>query len=271
VVEKLIITVAPTGKKGTKQHHPRLPMTPAEIAEEVYWARQAGASIVHLHVRDSLGKDSHNPQIFKETIELIRQRCDIIIQISTSGNVEDSIEDRLAPLSLRPEMATLIAGTVNFQDEVFYSPKPYMELAAEKMREYGVKPELDVMEIGAVNNAQVLAEKGLISSPIHFNLLFGLPGSIPASVRNVLYMVESLPPRSTWSLSAVGKWELPLTTMAILLGGHVRVGFEDNLYYRKGVKAESNAQLVERTARIARELGREVAFPAEAREILGIM
>ncbi|NPV27092.1 MAG: 3-keto-5-aminohexanoate cleavage protein [Firmicutes bacterium] len=270
-MEKLIITVAPTGKKGTKQHHPRLPMTPAEIAEEVYQAWQAGASIVHLHVRDSQGKDTHDLEIFKETIELIRQRCDIIIQISTSGTVEDSIEDRLAPIALRPEMATLIAGTVNFQDEVFYSPKPYMELAAKKMREYGVKPELDVMEVGAINNAQALVEQGLISPPLHFNLLFGLPGSIPGSLKNVLYMVDNLPAGSTWSLSAVGRWELPLTTMAILLGGHVRVGFEDNLYYSKGIKAESNAQLVERVVRIARELEREAASPAEARKILGIV
>lgn len=269
-MEKLIITVAPTGKKATKKHHPRLPMTPAEIADEVGLACQAGASVVHLHVRDEQGHDSHAPEIFKEAIELIRQRCDIIIQISTSGGIRETMEERLAPLALQPEMATLIAGTVNFQDEVFYSPKPYMELAARKMREYGVQPELDAMELGAITNAQALVEQGILSTPLHFNLLFGLPGSIPASPKNVLTMVEALPAGSTWQLSAAGVWELPLATLAILLGGHVRVGFEDNLYYRRGAKADSNAQLVERIVRLSRELEREVATPTEARKILRI-
>lgn len=167
-------------------------------------------------------------------------------------------------------MATLSTGTCNFGEDVFMNTQEYMIKFAKKMKEKGVKPEIEVFEAGMIANAQYLVKKGLIDTPLHFDFVLGVPGAMPASARNLVYMAETIPAGSTWTVAGIGRHETPLAMMAIAMGGHVRVGFEDNIYYKKGELAKSNAQLVERIARMAAEAGREVATPDEARKILSI-
>jgi len=269
-MEKLIITVALTGAETTKNQNPNLPVTPKEIAKAAYEAEQAGASIIHLHVRDKNGKPTQSVEIFKETIALIRERCNAIIQVSTGGAIGMTPEERIAPVYLKTEMASLTTGSVNFGEGVFLNPPDYIEYFARVMMENNIKPEIEVFEAGMIKNAVKLVEKGLLSKPLHFDFVMGVPGGIPGEPKDLLYLIDSIPPGSTWSVAGIGRYELTLGVMAIILGGHVRVGFEDNIYYKKGVLAESNAQLVERIVRIAKEFDREVATPDEARSILGI-
>ncbi len=269
-MEKLIITAALTGAEVMREHNPNLPITPAEIAVAAEGCCRAGASIIHLHVR----KDDQSPtqagDVFAETISLIKARCDAIVQVSTGGAVGMSAEERLQPVYLKPEMATLSTGSVNFGDDVFLNPPAYLAEFARTMQEYGVKPEVEVFDVGMINNALQLVKKGLLSEPLHFDFVMGVPGGIPGTLKNLLHLSESIPPGSTWTVAGMGRFELPLATAAIVMGGHVRVGFEDNIYYTKGVLAESNAQLVERIVKVAEIHSRPVASPEEARFILGL-
>lgn len=269
-MEKLIITTALTGAEVTREQQPNLPLTPDEIAEAAYEAYKAGAALVHVHARDKEGKPTQDYEVYKEIKEKIEAKCPVIFQPSTGGAVWHTPEERLQPVELKPEMATLSCGTCNFGPDVFMNTQEYMEKFAKRMQELGVKPELEVFEKGMINNALRLVKKGLINTPLHFDFVMGVPGAITADLRDLLYLVESIPEGSTWTVAGVGRHELPLATAAIMLGGHVRVGFEDNIYYNKGELAKSNAQLVERIVRLAKELGREVATPDEAREILNL-
>ncbi len=269
-MEKLIITAALTGAEVTKEACPNLPVTPDEIAEAAYECWKAGASIVHVHARDAEGNPTQDYAVYKEIIEKTAAKCNIIVQPSTGGATYHTAEQRLQPVDLKPEMATLSCGTCNFGDEVFMNPEGYMEDFAKKMQENGVKPEFEIFERGMIENAKKLLKKGLVSAPMHFDFVLGVPGACPGEVEDLLYMVKQLPAGSTWTVAGVGRYQLPLSTYGILLGGNVRVGFEDNIYYTKGVKADSNAQMVARVARLANELGREVATPDEARVILGL-
>ncbi|OAT80670.1 3-keto-5-aminohexanoate cleavage protein [Desulfotomaculum copahuensis] len=269
-MEKLIITVAPVGAEVTRREQPYLPVTPEEIAKEAVAAREAGAAIIHLHVRDEAGKPTQDVNTFARVMELIKSQTDLIIQVSTGGAVGMTAEERLQPLALKPEMASLTGGTCNFGDEVFYNPPPLLEAFARRMLESGVKPEIEVFEAGMIQNALALVKKGLLKPPLHFDFVLGVPGAAPATPRQLLYLAESLPAGATWSVAGVGRHQLPLATLAIILGGHARVGFEDNIYYRKGELAQSNARLVARVVRLAGELGRPPAAPDEARRILGL-
>ena len=269
-MERLIITAALTGAETTRRDNPNLPLTPEEIALAARECREAGAAVVHLHVREKDGSPTQDAAVFRHTIELIKSECDLIIQVSTGGAVGMSPATRLQPVFLKPEMATLSTGTVNFGDDVFFNSPEYIEEFARAMLEQGVKPEIEVFEVGMIENALRLLKKGLLKEPVHFDFVMGVPGAIPATIKNLLHLVESIPAGSTWMVAGMGRMELPLGTVATLLGGHVRVGFEDNVYFSKGVLAENNAQLVERAARVARMHGREVAAPDEARKILGI-
>lgn len=270
-MQKLIITAAVQGAEVTKQQNPNLPVTPEELAQSSYEAYQAGAAIIHLHVRDENGNPTQDKAVFAEAMRLIREKCpDVIIQPSTGGAVGMSWEERAQPLELCPEMATLTAGTVNFGGDVFYNPPAYIERFAVRMKELGIKPEIEVFEVGMINNALQLVKRGLLQQPLHFDFVMGVPGAIPGTIKNLLHLVESIPAGSTWTVAGIGRHELPLAAAAIVLGGHVRVGFEDNIYYRKGQLAQSNAELVARVVRLARELERPVATPDEAREILGL-
>ncbi|ABW20128.1 3-keto-5-aminohexanoate cleavage enzyme [Alkaliphilus oremlandii] len=269
-MDKLIITAALTGAEVTRENQPNLPLTPDEIAEAAYQCYLAGASIVHVHARDAEGNPTQSYDVYKEIKEKIEAKCNIIFQPSTGGAVWHGPEERLQPVDLKPEMATLSAGTCNFGPDVFMNTEEYIEKFATKMKEMGVKPEIEVFERGMIENAKKLVKQGLVETPLHFDFVLGVPGACPATPEDLLYMVRNIPEGSTWTVAGIGRHELPLATMGIILGGHVRVGFEDNVYYGKGQLAQSNAELVERVVRIAKELGREVATPDEARRILNI-
>lgn len=268
-MDKLIITVAVCGAEVTRKDTPYIPITPEEIAQQTYEAYLVGASIVHLHVRDENGNPTQDPEIFKRTVRLIREKCpDIIVQVSTGGAVWMTPEERLQSLEADPDMATLTTGTVNFGNDVFYNSMPMIEKFASVMKEKGIMPEFECFDLGHINNAMVLVKKGLVQGHLHFDFVMGVPGGIAANARNLVTMVDSLPPGATWSVAGIGRHEFPVAAMAIVMGGHVRVGLEDNIYIEKGVLAKSNAELVEKVVRLAKELGRPIATAKEAREIL---
>jgi 3-keto-5-aminohexanoate cleavage enzyme len=275
-MDKLIITCAPVGAEVTKADNPAVPYSPYEIAESAIAAVEAGASIVHLHAREEDGTPSQRPVRFGEIFGRIRAAGNPIIQISTGGAVTASIEERLAPLDdpqVLPylEMASFTCGTVNFGNDVFMNSPEFLLKLARKLKTHGIKPEIEVFDTGMIATAMRLIKARELSHPLHFDFVMGVPGGMPAGFRQLQFLVDSLPSMCTWSVAGVGPHQLPLATMAILMGGHVRVGLEDNLYYRKGELAESNAQLVSRIVRLADELGRPVATPNEAREILGLL
>jgi len=269
-MEKLIITAALTGAEVTREQQPALPISPQEIAQAAYDCYLAGASIVHVHARDQKGNPTQSIYVYKEIKEKIESRCNIIFQPSTGGAVYHTFEQRRQPLELNPEMATLSAGTTNFGKDIFLNTEEYIEKFAYEMKQRKIKPEIEVFERGHINNALKIEKKGLIDRPIHFDFVMGVPGAIPGEIDDLIYLVSHTPPNSTWTVAGIGKYELSLAVHAILMGGHVRVGFEDNIYFKKGELAKSNAQLVERIAKISIELGREVARPEEARKILKI-
>jgi len=274
--DPVIITCAITGAETTREKQPNLPVTPKEQGVAAEEAVKAGASIIHLHVREDDGKPSQRPERFKEAIDAIRARVpEVIIQISTGGAVGESIDNRARPLALKPEMASLNLGTMNFGDDVFFNhPKDIVGLAS-RMHQNGVMPELEIYEAGMLESAFRLAKQGIIREPLHFQFVLGVPGGMSGEPRNLLHLVTLMDSMSGgkkwhWGVAGVGRYQLPLAVQAMTMGGHVRVGFEDNIFYHKGVVAQSNAQVVARISRIAGELGREVATPQVARRLLGI-
>ncbi|EGD50895.1 protein of unknown function DUF849 [Thermoanaerobacter ethanolicus JW 200] len=271
-MEKLIITAAICGAEVTKKHNPNVPYTVEEIAREAESAYNAGASIIHLHVRYDDGTPTQDKERFRECIEAIKARCpDVIIQPSTGGAVGMTSEERLQPIYLQPEMASLDCGTLNFGgDEIFVNTENMIIEFTLKMNELSIKPELEVFDKGMIDTAIRLHKKGYIKAPMHFNFVMGVNGGISGEMRDFLFLKESIPEGSTFTATGIGRYEFPVATMAILTGGHVRVGFEDNVYISKGVLAKSNGELVEKVVRIARELGKEIATPDEARKILGL-
>jgi len=271
-MEKLIITAAISGAEVTKNQNPNVPYTVEEIAREAESAYKAGASIIHLHVREDDGTPTQSKDRFKECIEAIKIRCpDVIIQPSTGGAVGMSNEERLQPIELNPEMATLDCGTCNFGgDEVFVNTENTIIEFAQKMKKREIKPECEVFDKGMIDTAIRQNKKGNILSPMHFNIVMGVNGGISASPRDLTFMVDSLPQGSTFTVSGMGRYQMSMAAVSIIMGGHVRVGFEDNLYLEKGVLAKSNGELVQKVVRIVKELGRSIATPNEAREILNI-
>jgi 3-keto-5-aminohexanoate cleavage enzyme len=266
--DKCMITVAVNGAEVTKEQQPALPISAEDIAGSVHDAYEAGAAIAHIHARKEDGSPTQDGARYREIIEQIRKRCDIIVQVSTGGAVGMSIEERMQPLFVGPEMATLTTGTVNFGDGVFMNSATHMRRLARIMQEQGVGPEFEIFEAGMIKNALQLVREGLVSGHLHFDFVLGVPGAMPASIEHLVFLRQQIPQEATWTVAGIGRHQLPLAVHALLMGGHVRVGFEDNIYYHKGILADSNAQLVERIKRIAREVGRDVATAAEAREIL---
>ncbi len=271
-MEKLIITACICGAEVTKEQNPAVPYTVEEIAREAKAAYDAGAALIHLHVREDDGTPTQSKERFDACIKAIKEVCpDVIVQVSTGGAVGMTNEERLQPLELNPEMATLDCGTCNFGgDEIFVNTENMIIDFVNKMNEKNVKPEIEVFDKGMVDMAIRLNKKGYIKSPMHFDFVMGVNGGISAEARDLVFMVGSIPPGSTWTVAGVGRNQFPMAAMGILMGGHVRVGFEDNVYLEKGVPAKSNGELVAKAARLAKELGREIATPAEAREILGL-
>jgi 3-keto-5-aminohexanoate cleavage enzyme len=208
--------------------------------------------------------------VYREIIAAVRERCDVIIQVSTGGAVGMTALERLDPVSLRPEMATLSMGSVNFGDDVFMNHPADMKFFAKAIQEHGVKPELEIFDAGMIATASRWIRQGLLPANAHFDFVLGVPGAMPGTPEALMYLKSQLPQDATWTVAGIGPAQLQLGTMAIVLGGHVRVGFEDNVYFRKGELATSNAQLVQRIADISRLLERPVATPYEARTLLAL-
>jgi 3-keto-5-aminohexanoate cleavage enzyme len=268
-MDKLIITVAGVGAETTKEAQPNLPVTAREVGEDAARCAEAGAGMYHLHVRDAGGNPTQSREVFAAAIEEIRKRTDIIIQTSTGGAMGMSADERLQPLALKPEMASLTTGTANFGDDVFFNDTALMTEFYTRMQAAGVRPEFEIFEAGQIDNALKLVTKLGPAGPLmHWDFVLGVPGSMSGEPRNLVFMADRIPDGSTWTCTGVGRWHMPVAMTALALGGNVRLGFEDNVFLHKGVLAESNAQLVGRVARIAREWGRETATPDEARRIL---
>ena len=275
---KRIITVATTGAWPQKSNNPNLPTQPEEIAEEVYGCWKEGAAIAHIHIRDEKDHDSMLVDIFKKVIDTLKGRhpdCDIILNLTAAGGIQNSEEDRLAPfITLKPEMASFDCGTMNWMHmDVFNSNPTFLMKMGAAMQENGVKPEVEVFDIGMIHEAVWYCKNGYLKAPVHFQFCMGCAGGIPATAENVILMrnvLREVMPDSTWSAFGVGKGAMEVMYTAIASGGNIRVGMEDNLVYKKGELAQSNMQLIARARRVVEEFGCEAATPDEARKILGL-
>jgi len=268
-MDPLIVTVAPVGAELTLEQTPHLAVTPKQLGDVSGACRAAGASIIHVHCRNDDGTNTHDVGRFKQAYEAIRSKSDLIVQFSTGGAIGMTPHERASVLQLRPEMATLTCGTVNFGDDVFENSFPIMRSILEKMHEFGVRPELEIFDKGHLTNARRLEREGLLQFPQHVDFVLGVPGGLDATVQNLCDLVDYLPAGCTWSVAGIGRQQLPMAMAAIAMGGHVRVGLEDNIYYSKG-RLATNDELVARIVRVANELGRPVATPDQARELLGL-
>ena len=269
-MEPLIITVAGVGAELTREQQPNLPITPEELARDAVECREAGASIYHLHVRDSDGNPTMDVDTFRAAHEAITSATDLIVQFTSGGAVSDPEDVRIAPLQLRPEMATLTTGTVNFGDEIFFNPVPLVRRFYERMLELGITPEFEIFEPGMIGTAARLYDDFEAKHHQHFDFVLGVPGAMPAWNDAVDFLASKIPSGASWSATGIGQSHLSVTAAAIGAGGHVRTGFEDVRYYEPGLLADSNSQLVARVAGLARDGGRDVATPRVARELLGL-
>lgn len=269
-MSKVILTAALVGAELTRNETPYLPLTPVEIADAARLAVGAGASVVHVHVRDENGKPTNAAERFREVLTTIRGACRPvpILQVSTGGAVGDSFESRAEPLEAMPDMASLNSGSVNFGDEVFANPLPFVEFLAQRMGRKGIKPEIEIYDLSHVETAVRLIERGEIPRPAQFQFVMGVKGAIGATVENLNLLVSRIPEGSTWTVAGIGRHEFPMAELALKLGGHVRVGLEDNIYLEKGILAKGSHELVEKAVELARRHGREPATPEEARRIL---
>jgi 3-keto-5-aminohexanoate cleavage enzyme len=266
---KIIITCACTGAETTKAQNPALPVTVQEVVTAAVEARAAGAAILHLHVRTDDGKPTASPERFKEVIDAVRKKTDIIVEITTGGAVGDTPEERLRPISLiQPEMASLDCGTVNFGDEFIVNTLPTMRAFAAEFRKYKVRATLECFDLGHVYASRILIKEGLLEAPYHYGFVLNVPGAVPYSVANLEAFCQALPEGADFTVMGIGRASLPAQYGAIARGGQIRVGFEDNVYYSKGVLAKNNAELVERAARISHEAGLKPATPDEVRQYL---
>ena len=273
-MEKLIITAAICGAEVTKEQNPAGPYTVEEIVREAKSAVDAGAAIVHLHVREDDGTPTQSRARFQECEDAIYKACPNVILIpSTGGAVGMTPDERLQSTDTTPipEMATLDCGTCNFGDEIFDNTMPTMRAFGKRMIERGIKPEYECFEMGHLDTILTMARKGEVpGAPMQFNFVLGVPGCTPATVDNLCWLVKNIPAGSTWTSTGIGRHAFTLAAPTIVMGGNVRVGFEDNLYLERGVLAKSNGELVDKVVRMAKLLGRPIATSDEAREILGL-
>lgn len=269
---KTIITVAPTGAWPKKKQNPNVPITPEEIAEDVYECYKAGAAVAHLHMRDENENGTMDKERFKKTVELIKEKCDIVLNLTTSGDLNATDETRQAHLKeLKPELASYDCGSMNWgNNSLFINHPDFLVELGKTMKENGVKPEIEVFDSGMFYNAMYYLKKGILEEPLHFQFVLGAPGGTAATVENLVYLKSLLPENATWSALGIGAGHLPILYTTLALGGHVRVGMEDNLKYSKDKLADSNKQFVERAVRIIKEMNKEPATPDEARQILGL-
>lgn len=275
---KVIITAAVTGAWPKKENNPNVPLTPQEIADDVYQCWQAGAAVAHLHMRDDEGNGTMSADKFRETVQTIKTKypdCDIVLNLTTSGDLHATEETRQLHLKeLKPEMASYDCGSMNWMNSgLFLNPPKFLEDLGTLMQELNIKPEIEAFDPGMIANAAYYLKKGVLKAPLHFQMCMGCANGIPGSVKNLVFMKETMDtlcPGSTWSAFGVGHSAMEIMYATIALGGHLRVGMEDNVMYAKGVLADSNRQFVEWARRCIEEYGKEVATPAEAREILGL-
>jgi 3-keto-5-aminohexanoate cleavage enzyme len=272
-----ILTAAIVGAETTRAENPHLPLTADELGEEAARCAQAGASVIHLHVRDDAGRASQDTERFRAAIRAIRKRTDVIIQTSTGGAVGMSVAERAGPLGCTgadaPEMATLNVGTINFGDDVFMNKAADTAEMAQRIRAHGATPEVEVYDAGHLDIAMKLLKDGLIDAPLHLQFVLGVRGALSATERNLEFLVErmaELPAGCSWGVAGIGKHQLSMADLAIQWGGNARVGLEDNIYVSKGVLAEGSAPLVQQAVERCRARGRAVATVAEARQMLGL-
>ena len=268
-MKKMVITAAICGAETTKEHNPNLPVTPEEIAQSTYECYLSGAAVCHLHVRDKNGNATMDINIFREAIKLIREKCDIVIEVTTGGGVGMTPEERLEVVSLKPEMASLDCGTVNFGDEYIVNTLPVIRQFAEEMKKYDVKPTLECFDLSHIYSANMLVKEGLVEPPYHYSFVLNVPGAAKYDTETLDFFVRRIPKDAHWTVIGIGgRASVEAHYGAMALGGFMRVGFEDNVYYGKGVLAESNAQLVERAANMARAAEFSIASPDDVREML---
>lgn len=271
-MDKIIITAAICGAEVNREQTPHVPINAEELGNEASRCLDAGAAIIHLHVRKEDSAPTQKLKYFKRAFTAIKESCQVlpIIQPSTGGAAGMKFKERAEPIQMIPEMATLDCGSINFGNEIFINDLPMMRDFAKMMHTENILPELECFEPGHIHNSLLLCDEGLLTGHLHYNLVLGVPGALNGSARSLFMMSDTVPGDATWTVSGIGRHELPLSFVALGMGGHVRVGLEDNIFYKKGELAKGSAQLVERISRIARELGREPATPDEARKILGI-
>lgn len=267
-MQPLMITAAICGAEVFREQTPHVPYTPRELAAEAIRCHEAGATMVHLHVRQDDGTPSQDAALFEQVLRAIRQECEILVQFSTGGAVGMSVAERADALKLRPDMATLTTGSVNFGEDVFLNPPPVVRQIAQRIREFGIKPEIECFDTGMVDAALRLAKEGLLDLPAHFDFVLGMPGGMGGTERHLDFIRSLIPSECTWSVAGIGRFEMPLANHAIAVGGHVRVGLEDNLYLSKGVLAKGSYELVAAVAALAQEAGRPLATVAQARTLL---
>jgi 3-keto-5-aminohexanoate cleavage enzyme len=271
--DPVIITVAPTGPLTTRENHPGLPVTPREIAEAVAEAAEAGAAVAHIHARDAEERPTADPWVYAEIAREIRERCDIVVQASTGVGLEVRCEDRLEIIAsdrIEVTMATLNPASMTFGRGTFNNPPWFVEELAELMQARGIQPELEVYDFGHVPLCLDLVRRGLVRGPLQFSFVMGVRGGMPGDPSLLPTLVSMLPPDCVWQAIGVGAGQLPLAFAALALGGNVRVGFEDNVYFSKGRLAQSNAQFVNRAVELVHTAGRDVATPAYVRQRLGV-
>lgn len=271
---KRVITAALCGSWATKDLNPAVPYTPEEIAKDAYECWQAGASIVHIHVRNPDGSPSSDFRLYQETIERIRALpdCDVCINITSSGSVDFGDDERIYPLQqLLPELASFDAGSLNWQNRtVFMNPPAFLEKLGTALIESNIKPEIEIFDAGMIYNSIHYIKTGFLKAPCHFQIVLGCAGGMTNTVENLAYLRHLLPEGSTWAGCGISSGHMPIMMATIAMGGHLRVGLEDNLYMQKGVLAKSNAQLVERAKHLLELNGLEAATPDEARVIYGL-
>jgi len=275
----VVITAALTGVLATRDQCPAIPYTPREIGEEAKRAADAGASIVHIHARNPEGGPEWRVEVFAEILSEVRSRTDVIVNFST-GAIGIPVEQRIAHIrDLKPDIGALNMGSMNYaiyskkkkafyHDHVFANPFQDIRFFLEAMNEAGVRPELECFDTGHIANTAPLIDMGILRPPYQFSLIMGVLGGIPGTTRHLVDQVDTLPEGSMWQVIGIGLEQWPLVASAITMGGNVRVGLEDNFYVEEGLMAKSNGELVEKAARIARDLGQDVASIEESRRIL---
>lgn len=277
---KVIITAAVTGAWPKKENNPNVPMTPQEIADDVYACWKAGAAVAHLHMRDDEGNGTMDTAKFEETVNLIHTKypdCDIVLNLTTSGDIHADDEIRVAHVKkLKPEMASYDCGSMNWLNSgLFLNTPKFLTDCGLLFQELGVKPEIEAFDPGMIGNAAYYIKKGVLKTPVHFQFCMGCANGIAGSMKNLIFMKETADElvgkgNYTWSCFGVGHSAMEMLYGAVALGGNIRVGMEDNVMYAKGQLAESNVQFIERAVRVIKEYGKEVATPDEARQILGL-